>query len=106
MAVSDRGEPASVLDVKAGDEALVYLENMPDGLIEKHFALKSRTGRSRRRWSIWTWVGLDADTKLVASFYIGGRDGGAALMLMDDLARRFANRVCCDPRYFLQVKLA
>ena len=38
--MSDRGEPASVLDVKAGDEALVYLENMPDGLIEKHFALK------------------------------------------------------------------
>jgi 3-dehydroquinate synthase class II len=36
--VSDRGEPASVLDVKAGDEALVYLENMPDGLIEKHAA--------------------------------------------------------------------
>ncbi len=38
--MSDRGEPASVLDVKAGDEALVYLENMPDSLIEKHFALK------------------------------------------------------------------
>ena len=38
--VSDRGEPASVLDVEAGDEALVYLENMPDCLIEKHFALK------------------------------------------------------------------
>ena len=38
--MSDRGEPASVLDVKAGDEALVYLENMPDGLIEKHFTLK------------------------------------------------------------------
>jgi hypothetical protein len=38
--VSDRGEPASVLDVEAGDEALVDLENMPDGLIEQHFALK------------------------------------------------------------------
>src|SRR5271165_5927289 len=38
--VRDRGEPASVLDVEAGDEALVYLENMPDGLIEKHLALK------------------------------------------------------------------
>jgi hypothetical protein len=38
--VNDRGEPAGVLDVEAGDEALVYLENMPDGLIEKHFALE------------------------------------------------------------------
>ena len=42
---------------------------------------------------IWTWVGLDADTKLVASFYVGGRDGEAAMIFMDDLARRLANRV-------------
>jgi IS1 family transposase len=42
---------------------------------------------------IWTWVGLDADTKLAASFYVGGRDGDAAVALMDDLAKRLANRV-------------
>lgn len=42
---------------------------------------------------IWTWVGLDADTKLVASFYVGGRDSYAAMIFMDDLARRLANRV-------------
>lgn len=42
---------------------------------------------------IWTWVGLDADTKLAASFYVGGRDGDAAIAFMDDLAKRLANRV-------------
>ena len=42
---------------------------------------------------IWTWVGLDADTKLVASFFVGGRDGDAAIEFMDDLAKRLANRV-------------
>jgi IS1 family transposase len=42
---------------------------------------------------IWTWVGLDADTKLVASFYVGARDSYAAMIFMDDLARRLANRV-------------
>jgi IS1 family transposase len=42
---------------------------------------------------IWTWVGLDADTKLVASFHVGGRDSEAAMIFMDDLARRLANRV-------------
>jgi IS1 family transposase len=42
---------------------------------------------------IWTWVGLDADTKLVASFYVGGRDSDAAIEFMDDLAKRLANRV-------------
>ena len=41
--VSDRGEPASVLDVKAGDEALVYLENMPDGLMRSTLPSRSRT---------------------------------------------------------------
>jgi hypothetical protein len=42
---------------------------------------------------IWTWVALDADTKLVASFYVGGRDGEAALDFVSDLAPRLANRV-------------
>jgi IS1 family transposase len=41
----------------------------------------------------WTWVGLDADTKLVASFYVGARDSEAAMMFMDDLAPRLASRV-------------
>jgi IS1 family transposase len=42
---------------------------------------------------IWTWVGIDADTKLVASWYVGGRDSQAAMTFMDDLAPRLANRV-------------
>src|ERR1700692_470790 len=32
---------------------------------------------------IWTWVGLDADTKLVASYYVGGRDGDAAMTFIN-----------------------
>ena len=42
---------------------------------------------------IWTWVGLDADTKLVASWYVGARDSGAAMTFIDDLAPRLASRV-------------
>src|SRR5450759_4756965 len=42
---------------------------------------------------IWTWVGLDADTKLVASFYVGGRDSEAAMTFINDLAPRLAQRV-------------
>jgi len=34
---------------------------------------------------IWTWVGIDADTKLVASWYVGGRDSEAAMTFMDEL---------------------
>jgi IS1 family transposase len=42
---------------------------------------------------IWTWVALDADTKLVASFYVGGRDSQAALEFVSDLAPRLTSRV-------------
>ena len=43
--------------------------------------------------AIWTWVALDADTKLVASFYVGARNGAAALDFVSDLAPRLADRV-------------
>lgn len=42
---------------------------------------------------IWTWVGLDADTKLAVSWWVGGRDGDTAKMFMNDLAKRLARRV-------------
>ena len=42
---------------------------------------------------IWTWVGLDADTKLVASWYVGERDSEAAATFIDDRAPRLASRV-------------
>lgn len=41
----------------------------------------------------WTWTAIDADTKLVASWLVGGRDGGYAIAFMDDLRSRLANRV-------------
>src|SRR5471030_978730 len=34
---------------------------------------------------IWTWVGLDADSKLAVSWLIGGRNGEYAMAFMDDL---------------------
>ena len=42
---------------------------------------------------IWTWTALDADHKLILSWKVGGRDADYALMLMDDLRGRLANRV-------------
>jgi IS1 family transposase len=42
---------------------------------------------------IWTWTALDADNKLILSWKVGGRDADYALMLMDDLRGRLANRV-------------
>jgi IS1 family transposase len=42
---------------------------------------------------IWTWTAIDADTKLIPSWFIGGRDSDAAIIFMDDLCTRLANRV-------------
>ncbi len=41
----------------------------------------------------WLWVATDADTKLVPSWLIGGRDSDYAMAFMDDLAARLANRI-------------
>lgn len=41
----------------------------------------------------WTWTALDADSKLIVSYLVGGRDGEYALAFMDDVAKRLANRV-------------
>src|SRR5258708_1321394 len=42
---------------------------------------------------VWTWTGLDADSKLIVSWMVGGRDSDYAMGLMDDLRSRLANRV-------------
>jgi IS1 family transposase len=42
---------------------------------------------------VWTWVAIDADTKLVPSFMVGTRGAQTAKAFMDDLASRLANRV-------------
>ncbi len=42
---------------------------------------------------IWTWVALDADTKLVPTFMVGNRDTKSARMFINDLAGRLASRV-------------
>jgi len=42
---------------------------------------------------IWTWVAIDADTKLIPSWLIGMRDVASARTFVEDLAGRLANRI-------------
>jgi IS1 family transposase len=42
---------------------------------------------------VWTWTALCADTKLVPTWMIGGRDAVAAYAFMQDLACRLKNRI-------------
>jgi len=41
---------------------------------------------------IWTWVAMDADTKLVPSWLVGERDTPTAIDFMMDVRERIANR--------------
>jgi IS1 family transposase len=41
----------------------------------------------------WTWTAIEAQSKLLVSYLVGGRDGEYAKMLMNDLRGRLANRV-------------
>lgn len=41
----------------------------------------------------WTWTAIDADSKLIVSYFVGGRDSDCAICFMDDLRSRLANRV-------------
>jgi len=46
-----------------------------------------------RAGDVWTWMALEANTKLIVSYLVGGRDGEYATALMDDLRTRLATRV-------------
>src|SRR2546425_9812366 len=41
----------------------------------------------------WTWVALDADSKLCVSYLVGGRDGWWAREFMNDCAKRVVGRI-------------
>lgn len=49
--------------------------------------------RGLGKGDVWTWVAIDADTKLVPSFTVGTRDAEYAQLFIKDLAGRLASRV-------------
>jgi IS1 family transposase len=41
----------------------------------------------------WTWTAIEAQTKLIISHFVGGRDGECAAWFMQDVADRVVNRI-------------
>lgn len=57
---------------------------------------KNLTPENRERGAVgdvWTWVAIDAQTKLVPCWMIGQRDPSTARDFMDDLAGRLSSRI-------------
>lgn len=61
------------------------------------YAKQKNVGRATaapdRAGDVWTWTAIDADSKLIVSYLIGGRDGGYAAEFMADVANRLAHPV-------------
>jgi IS1 family transposase len=53
----------------------------------------AKIAEERIAGDVWTWVAIDADTKLVPCWMLGQRDASSARDFMEDLAGRLANRV-------------
>ncbi len=42
---------------------------------------------------VWTWSAIDADSKLIVSWFVGDREHGTGVAFINDLQSRLANRV-------------
>lgn len=42
---------------------------------------------------MWTWTGIEADSKMIAGYFVGGRDARCANCFMNDLASRLSGRI-------------
>src|SRR5580698_5409974 len=56
-------------------------------------AKKKNAARTGNYGDVWTFIALDADTKLIPSFIVGKRDIYHSRAFMEDLAGRMANRI-------------
>src|ERR1700744_890941 len=59
----------------------------------KRATLKTAKAAPEGAGDAWTWTAIDADSKLIVSYLIGGRDADAAQDFMHDVADRLATRV-------------
>jgi hypothetical protein len=52
-----------------------------------------RLGAKERGGDVWTWVAIDADSKLVPAFAVGDRSQYMANCFIEDLAVRLTHRI-------------
>lgn len=77
-----RNLPCARIEV---DEIWCYV-----GKKQRHVSL---TDNPAEVGDFWTWVALDAETKLVPAHLVGKRDAATAQAFMNDLASRLQNRI-------------
>ncbi len=81
---------ANVRDVKA---ARVQVDEIWSFTYAKQKNVATAKDAPEGAGDTWTWTAIDADSKMILSYLVGGRDAEYAMWFMDDLASRLANRV-------------
>ena len=56
-------------------------------------AKRNRAEETGNYGDVWTFIALDADTKLIPSFMVGKRDADFAKMFINDLGSRLNKRI-------------
>ncbi|SIQ83646.1 helix-turn-helix domain-containing protein [Bosea sp. TND4EK4] len=79
---------AAVRDVKA---KLVQVDEIWSFTYAKQKNAATAKAAPAAAGDTWTWTAIDADTKLIVSYFVGGRDGECAMWFMGDLASRLTN---------------
>ena len=80
----------NVRDVKA---ERVQCDEIWSFVAAKQKNVKTMKERVEGAGDVWTWTAIDADSKLIVSYLVGGRGADYANFFMDDVASRLANRV-------------
>lgn len=92
---------------EAGEACLAihneHVQNVPSKRIEcdeiwsfnycKQRAVATAKAAPEDAGDVWTWTAIDADSKLIVSYLVGGRDANYATEFMHDLVDRLRNRV-------------
>lgn len=63
------------------------------GFIQMKQKTANRKGISTEAGDVWTWIALDAETKLVPTFAVGDRSQYMANAFIEDLSMRLSNRI-------------
>ena len=95
------------LVVDAGHACTAYqdrvLRNLPTKRVQvdeiwnfvyaKNANVKTARAAPADAGDVWTWTAIDAETKLLVSWLVADRTVDSALLFVDDLKERLANRV-------------
>jgi IS1 family transposase len=63
------------------------------GFVGKKERLVAKADKGQGVGDVWTWTALDPDSKLMIAYRVGNRDARNAVLFIQDLADRLANRI-------------